>query len=676
MLTGVVAAGRGSPVAAQAHPCKPNDGFSHQIIRNYALTQQRSTSFGDADTMKHLLSTSIAVLLLFCAEGPEAHTGEQMVIVPVDAVQLDGKLSEWAVNGAWVSLSPISSDRDEQGNQSDAPLIKLGLDPTGQRLFIAVKGEFGKTGTSPRIDVFLDVEHGYSIDRPAQFVLRDNLQAAQDRHRKAVKAARTNTEGEWAAEFSLDLSALGLPHGDAPAVVGFDIEVESGNASYGWTDGEDKWLNRRRLGDIILSGERLSLQTLSGETAWQGGAFRSPPGYVHVTRENGQNFFVRERVDGKGRFSLRLPPGNYTVMAADSRTLSRLAERQTVRISDEDKQLAKPLRASRPDVPLDVFVPALMEREQVRAVGLGIVKGGDIRFVKTYGVEADDDEVTEDTVFDVASITKTVATMVVLSLVDDGLWNLDAPLSDFYVDPDISDDPRHRGLTTRLVLRHLTGLPNWREDDRLGFLFSPGERQSYSGEAFEYLRRALEARFEVSFETLAERYVFAPAGMTGATFVWSESTGGHFAGRYYGNHDFNEPSVGINIAGNLFATPRDLAYFLAWVADGAGLSKALWKEMITPNNSSLLEEKTESPYGLGWALSGDGKELVLEHGGSEMGSRAYVAFAPQTGDGIVVLTNGAGGRPIIRSLFEATVNRGGGWREISNKLATEDELDQ
>lgn len=68
-------------------------------------------------------------------------------------------------------------------------------------------------------------------------------------------------------------------------------------------------------------------------------------------------------------------------------------------------------------------------------------------------------------------------------------------------DPDIADNPYVKKLTTRIILSHQTGFPNWRgnnADGKLTFEFEPGTKYQYSGEGYEYLRKALEKKFKKS----------------------------------------------------------------------------------------------------------------------------------------------------------------------------------
>ena len=94
-----------------------------------------------------------------------------------------------------------------------------------------------------------------------------------------------------------------------------------------------------------------------------------------------------------------------------------------------------------------------------------------------------------NTVFNVASLTKPVFGMIALQLIAKNELDVDASVSEHWIDPDIHRDFRYQALTPRVLLSHQAGFPNWRGKKPLAFMFEPGSRHEYSGEGYEYLRR-------------------------------------------------------------------------------------------------------------------------------------------------------------------------------------------
>jgi CubicO group peptidase (beta-lactamase class C family) len=136
-------------------------------------------------------------------------------------------------------------------------------------------------------------------------------------------------------------------------------------------------------------------------------------------------------------------------------------------------------------------------------------------------------------------MTKPVVGMMTLQLVSKGKWNLDEPLSDYFVDPDVADDPRHTKLTTRIVLTHQSGLPNWRGNDtskKMNFAFDPVTYIQYSGEWYMSLAHILENKFKMSLQQLADSVLFKPLGMKNTRFY---RDGTMNESLYAGRHDKN-----------------------------------------------------------------------------------------------------------------------------------------
>jgi CubicO group peptidase (beta-lactamase class C family) len=295
----------------------------------------------------------------------------------------------------------------------------------------------------------------------------------------------------------------------------------------------------------------------------------------------------------------------------------------------------------------DRKVEAWLQEIKVPALGVGIIRDGKLRQVKVYGELQKGMPAPYDTIFNVASLTKPVVTMLTLRLVSEGKWSLDEPLAKYWTDPDIAADPRSALLTTRHVLSHTTGFPNWRwnlEGEKLAFQSDPGTKFGYSGEGFEYLRKALEKKFGKPLAELSQQYIFDPAGMRDTQHEWTARTDELRFARWHdkdGKHAYPDHRTDTNAADDLLTTVEDYGRFAAWVVNGAGLSAELWNEMVKPQSTM----KPDAFMTLGWEIHKDfpGGEYVLIHSGSDKGVKTVVLLLPKSKQGLVLFTNSDNG---------------------------------
>ena len=201
-------------------------------------------------------------------------------------------------------------------------------------------------------------------------------------------------------------------------------------------------------------------------------------------------------------------------------------------------------------------------------------------------------------------------------------------------------------MTTWHILTHSSGLPNWRyltDEGKLAFISDPGEKWEYSGEGFEWLRRAVEAKTGRSLEALAKELVFEPAGMTSTSYLYPDKEEYRLAHRYDENGRAHKttPHNSANAAANLITTAGDYGRFLAYIYAGAGLREPLKQHMITPQ----IKQSAKMDFGLGWSILNLEDGIVLQHSGSDPGVRSLALLWPQTGDGIVLMSNSDGAIP-------------------------------
>ncbi len=295
-----------------------------------------------------------------------------------------------------------------------------------------------------------------------------------------------------------------------------------------------------------------------------------------------------------------------------------------------------------------------LKENKVPTLGLGIIEGGKLKQVKVYGEITKGVSAPYNTIFNVASLTKPVTAMVALKLVSLGMWNLDEPVYKYWTDPDIAGDPRNKKLTTRLILSHQTGFPNWRwitDGKKLGFQFDPGTKYQYSGEGLEYLRKALEKKFQKSLQQLAAELIFRPLKMHDTRFVWDNNIdttrlapGYDKNGQAYETVKNKTP----NAADDLLTTIEDYGNFLVSVINGSGLTKKVFEEMT----SNQVASTRGKHFGLGFEIYDlGGGEYALSHGGADKGVQTIVFIFPKTKQGLLIFTNVDDGYKVYEKLL-------------------------
>lgn len=289
-----------------------------------------------------------------------------------------------------------------------------------------------------------------------------------------------------------------------------------------------------------------------------------------------------------------------------------------------------------------------LKQKKIPMVGIGFIDNSQIVQTSVFGKLKSDSIAPLNTVWNVASLTKPITAIVALKLVNEGLWNLDEPIYKFYTDPDVAKDPKAKLLTTRLILSHQSGLPNWRgnnSDGKLQFEFEPGTKYQYSGEGYEYLRKALEVKFHKNLEQLAKELIFAPLEMNNTQFVWNKSLDNKPYANWYssdGNVYETEKFFEANAADNLLTTVEDYTKFLLYVLQGAGLSENLHKEMI----GEQVRVGKFKHFGLGWWIDEDINEqndFALVHGGDDIGVHCIAFILPNSKKGLLIFTNSDNG---------------------------------
>mgnify|MGYP000722362594 CR=1 FL=1 len=525
-------------------------------------------------------------------------------------------------------------------------LMEIRCDQAGN-IVLRVRAE----GEADRVELFLDPDHTSVLDRPMHFILQDGeLTVMQSIHKPFAVARAIPGGAEW---------TITLPESSG-RIIGLGAAVATSNERVAWPADTGMGENRRKLGDLLLLQGDERASSLSGKVQWSAPRDFAPPMRIVAQSANAR---VESAVASDGTFALRLPAGSYDVFAVDSRIGLAREARSVIVDQDQMVTLSEPVTAHAASSSVAELVPAILDRAGVKAAAVAIVADGKTVFAQSYGVERDGDPAGPRTLFGMESVTKTVTAMTMLSMAERGLLDLDEPLAKYWTDPDLADDPRHRDVTFRMALRHLTTLPNWRGDDPLSFSGEPGSVQYYSGEGYEYARRALIRKFGRSLQDLAQSFVFGPAGTEAMSFLWPENGDEYAAGFHFGDYafDFDKPTVEASAASDLVATAEDLGKYATWLANGGELSTESWARILTPNADRLRKADDASRIGEGFFVfdaASTGDLPVFGHGGSAMGARTLIVVDPEGRDAIAVATSSGAGLSVIRAVMEAAFKKG------------------
>ncbi|HEU5417578.1 MAG TPA: serine hydrolase domain-containing protein [Streptosporangiaceae bacterium] len=275
--------------------------------------------------------------------------------------------------------------------------------------------------------------------------------------------------------------------------------------------------------------------------------------------------------------------------------------------------------------------------------------------------------VTAGTIFDLASLTKVVATTTaILALIERGQLRLDDAVTGFL--PDFAAC-RAGPVTIRHLLTHTSGLPDTRRFDQccsspqelrralhgIRLQAPPGSRIVYSDLGFLALGEIAAAAAGQPLEEVVRDLVTGPLGMTGTGFcplaaplavppaeIAATEPRGDGTAWTGVVHDENARLLG-GVAGHagLFAPAADLARFAAWwVSDGGGPVSAGLRHAAASCQTAGLDGRR----GLGWACAGDGMDV---HGGSWPATAVShsgftgtsLVLDPASGGWLVLLTN-------------------------------------
>ncbi|HEY4303644.1 MAG TPA: serine hydrolase domain-containing protein [Gemmatimonadaceae bacterium] len=323
---------------------------------------------------------------------------------------------------------------------------------------------------------------------------------------------------------------------------------------------------------------------------------------------------------------------------------------------------------------LATLTEAKMKQYGVPGVALGILQNG-MPTVRGLGVTNVEDPlpVTAHTVFPIASISKTFATVAMLRLIEQGKVDLHAPVRKYLPDFRVRDEAVSRDVTIWHLLTHTGGWEGQVSGPERGTatletfvgqindlmqVAPPGAAWSYNNAGFSIAGRVIEVVTGESINQALKDLVFTPlnlehAGTTPGDFIVNRFAAGHTTrnGVATLQRPF-VPSSSITAGGVGLDITDILKYAQFHLGDGTAngqrvLTRASLELMRTPQ---LRKQSTDDDMGIGWHLRTVGPIHSASHGGTLAGHILLLEIVPERNFAIAMLTNSNVGWRLIQDV--------------------------
>jgi CubicO group peptidase (beta-lactamase class C family) len=332
---------------------------------------------------------------------------------------------------------------------------------------------------------------------------------------------------------------------------------------------------------------------------------------------------------------------------------------------------------------LDAKIEAGMARYHIPGVAVGVLYGGE-EYVRGYGVTNVDEPqpVDGDTLFRIASTTKTFTGTAVMRLVEQGKLDLNARVREYLPDFGVADEAASEQVTLRQCLNHSAG---WVGDDEADFgrgedslaryidsmrglpqLTPPGTQFAYCNTALDTAGRIIEVVTDQTYEDAVRALLLDPLGLDRTRYFADELAGYPIAGCHsvvdgravFSPESWYLPRNGHPDGGLISSAREQLAYARFHMGDGRAadgtpvLTPASLRAMrANPGPSGTLVAELDG-FGVTFGLrrTAEGVRVAM-HGGSWAGQYSGFMFVPERDFAMTLLTNSDGGAKLRLELF-------------------------
>ncbi len=303
---------------------------------------------------------------------------------------------------------------------------------------------------------------------------------------------------------------------------------------------------------------------------------------------------------------------------------------------------------------LDSYITTEMRQHRVPGLAMVIFKDQKTLYSRAYGVKNSrtDEPVEETTVFQGASLSKTLTAYAALILVERGVFSLDEPLNKYLKRPYLPNQKYADQITLRMVLNHTSGLSNESDGKDRRVYFRPGSLYSYSGAGFRYLQQVIEDVTEMPFAEFMDREIIQPLGMKSSSFVFKDELEPLMAYGHEAGNPFPFSKLKANAAYSLLTNPVDMAKFNQEICRPTLLKPETVALMLTP----MVKREKNIYWGLGIGILKAPNEDFFWHWGNNYYYCSMMITGKDSKNGVVIMTNGNTGMWLAGRLAVKIVN--------------------
>jgi CubicO group peptidase (beta-lactamase class C family) len=325
---------------------------------------------------------------------------------------------------------------------------------------------------------------------------------------------------------------------------------------------------------------------------------------------------------------------------------------------------------------IDAFVRAQVERHGIPGLAMAVIQDDQVVSMQGYG-KADQTgrEVTPQTPFVLASVSKPITALAVMQLVEAGKVELDAPVQRYLPGFRVADALASQQITVRHLLQHTSGIPEQGCANRrfgaatleqfvtrlqtIELDAAPGTRHFYCSGNYNILGRIVEVVSGQPYASYIEQQIFAPLEMR-HSFTSEQEVMQHGLAQGYRwffglRVPFHEPFDPVQMpSGFLISSAEDMAHFVIAQLNGGRFGST---SILSPQGIAVMQAPGvptgagEATYGLGWKTGLLGRVPAVYHTGDHPEVHTIVLIEPGARRGAVLLMN-ANNLPALMTAFK------------------------